>query len=203
MREMAIVLKRSALVRLFNMFLLVACGALSFMMVACSGDETDDVDKSYVEGVVVTSNKAEVCNGSDQMLTLTFETDNGYTLDTDNVAMVNFFDGGSSTKAGKQQARIQLRKNDTGAERVAVIYITVTGHNRTQLMTITQKAGASDEVVIWVDERLQQEYYWLDEYNQKHSDFDFTLTYDKFLSQTLLSLTTNGMDGGVDARGNR
>lgn len=203
MREMAIVLKRSALVRLFNMFLLVACGALSFMMVACSGDETDDVDKSYVEGVVVTSNKAEVCNGSDQMLTVTFETDNGYTLDTDNVAMVNFFDGGSSTKAGKQQARIQLRKNDTGAERVAVIYITVTGHNRTQLMTITQKAGASDEVVIWVDERLQQEYYWLDEYNQKHSDFDFTLTYDKFLSQTLLSLTTNTMDGGVDARGNR
>lgn len=203
MRKSTIALNASAIGRMFNMLFVAVFVALSAFMVACSGEETEDVDTTYVEGVKMASNKSEVCNGSDQMLTVAFETDNGYKLETDNSSMVSFFDGGSSSKAGKQQARIQLRQNDTGAERMAVIYITVTGHNRTQLMTITQKAGASDEVVIWVDERLQTEYYWLDEYNAKHNTFDFTLSADKFLSQSLLSLTTNTMDGGVDARGNR
>lgn len=203
MRKIASALKTSAAGRLFNMLFMVALVAMSAFMVACSEDESKDVEKSYVEGVSITSNKAEVCNGSEQMLTVTFSTDDGYTLDTDNTAMVNFFDGGSSSKSGNHQARIQLRQNDSGAERTAIIYITVKGYNRTQLMSITQKAGSSDAVVIWVDERLQNEYYWLDEYNEKHTNFDFTLTYDKFLSQTLLSLTTNTMDGGVDSKGNR
>ena len=203
MRKSTIALNASAIGRMFNMLFVAVFVALSAFMVACSGEETEDVDTTYVEGVKMASNKSEVCNGSDQMLTVAFETDNGYKLETDNSSMVSFFDGGSSSKAGKQQARIQLRQNDTGAERMAVIYITVTGHNRTQLMTITQKAGASDEVVIWVDERLQTEYYWLDEYNAKHNTFDFTLSADKFLSQSLLSLTTNTMDGGYYDDGER
>ena len=203
MRKIAIALKTSGAGRLFNMLFVVASVVASTFMFACSEGGENDVDKTYVEGVSMTSNKAEVCNGAEQMLTVTFETDNGYTLDTDNASMISFFDGGSSSKAGKQQARIQLRQNDTGAERAAVIYITVTGHNRTKLMDITQKAGASDEVTIWVDERLQTEYYWLDEYNAKHSDFDFTLRYDKFLEQSLLSLTTNTMDGGYYDNGER
>ncbi|MBE6220572.1 MAG: hypothetical protein E7127_02900 [Rikenellaceae bacterium] len=203
MREMAIVLKGSAAARLFNMFLVIACATMSLCVVGCSSDEKEDIDKSYVEGVKMASNKSEVCNGSEQMLTITFETDNGYALDTDNYSMINFFDGASSSKGGKHQARIQVRQNTSGQTRAAEIYIAVTGHNRTKLMDITQKSGASDEVVVWIDERLQEEYYWMDEYNQKHSDFDFTLAYDKFLSQTLLTLTTNQMDGGVDSRGNR
>ena len=196
MRKITIALKTSSVGRLFNMLFVVASVVASAFMFACSEGGDNDVDKTYVEGVSMTSNKAEVCNGAEQMLTITFETDNGYVLDTDNTTMISFFDGGSSTKGGKQQARIQLRHNGTGAERTAVIYITVKGHNRTKLMDITQKAGASDEVVIWVDERLQQEYYWLDEYNAKHSDFDFTLKYDKFLEKSLLSLESNYMDGG-------
>lgn len=203
MRKIASALKTSATDRLFKMLFMVGLVAISVFTTACSEDKSNDVEKTYVEGVSITSNKTEVCNGSEQMLTVTFSTDDGYTLDTDNAAMVNFFDGGSSSAAGNHQARIQLRQNDSGAERTAIIYITVKGHNRTQLMSITQKAGSSDEVVIWVDERLQNEYYWLDEYNEKHTSFDFTLTYDKFLSQSLLSLTTNTMDGGVDSKGNR
>ena len=181
MREMAIVLKGSAAARLFNMFLVIACATMSLCVVGCSSDEKEDIDKSYVEGVKMASNKSEVCNGSEQMLTITFETDNGYALDTDNYSMINFFDGASSSKGGKHQARIQVRQNTSGQTRAAEIYIAVTGHNRTKLMDITQKSGASDEVVVWIDERLQEEYYWMDEYNQKHSDFDFTLAYDAFL----------------------
>lgn len=194
----------SAMSRVLNMLLMAIVVVGASAMVACSGgDEPEPADTSYVDGVKTTTYKETVVNGSEQMLTVAFETDNGYVLDTDNSAMVNFFDGGSSTKAGKQQARIQLCQNDTGAERTATIYITVTGHNRTTLTTIIQKAGASDEVVIWVDERLQTEYYWLDEYNEKHTDFDFTLSYDKFLSESLLSLTTNEDDGGRYSNGER
>lgn len=53
-----------------------------------------------------------------------------------------------------------------------------------------------DEVVKWMDGRLQKEYMWMDEYNEKHSNFDLSLAWDKFLDKTLLSLTTNKADGG-------
>ena len=204
MKNISFTLKSSTAGRLINMLFVAAFALFSAVAVGCSdSSEKDDVDKTYTEGVNVTSNKSELCNSSAQMLTVTFETDNGYVLDTDNVAMVSFFDGGSNTKGGKHQARIQVRQNDSGGDREATIYITVTGHNRTTLMTVQQRAGASDPVVQWIDERLMEEYYWLDEYNEKRNTFDFTLSYDKYLSQTLLSLTTNEMDGGYDSKGNR
>lgn len=204
MKNIYFTLKSSATSRLVNMLFVAVFALFSAAAVGCSdSNEKEDVDKTYTEGVNVTSNKSELCNSSAQMLTITFETDNGYVLETDNVSMITFFDGGSNSKGGKHQARIQVRQNDSGGDREATIYITVTGHNRTQLMSITQKAGASDPVVQWVDERLQQEYYWLDEYNAKHNSFDFTLSADRFLSQSLLSLTTNIDDGGYDSKGNR
>lgn len=54
------------------------------------------------------------------------------------------------------------------------------------------------EVVKWMDERLQKEYMWLDEYKEKHSTFDRTLEWNEFLPKTLSLLTTNSDDGGVD-----
>ena len=54
-----------------------------------------------------------------------------------------------------------------------------------------------NEVTKWVDERLQNEYYWLDIYKANIDNFDYSLDYDKFLSTSLLSLTGNEMDGYV------
>ncbi len=53
------------------------------------------------------------------------------------------------------------------------------------------------KVVEWMDGRLKNEYYWLDEYNEKHSSFDLTLAWDKFLDATLKKLTTNSDDGSI------
>lgn len=53
------------------------------------------------------------------------------------------------------------------------------------------------KVVEWMDGRLKSEYYWLDEYNEKHSSFDLTLAWDKFLDATLKKLTTNTDDGST------
>ena len=204
MKNISFTLKSSTAGRLINMLFVAAFALFSAVAVGCSdSSEKDDVDKTYTEGVNVTSDKSMICNGAEQVITVTFETDNGYTLETDEPSIVSFLEGESSSKAGKHQARIQLQRNSTESDRVVLIYITVTGHKFTQLMSITQKAGASDEVVQWVDERLVEEYYWLDEYNEKRNTFDFTLSYDKFLSQSLLSLTTNEYDGGYDSKGNR
>lgn len=51
------------------------------------------------------------------------------------------------------------------------------------------------EVVKWMDERLQKEYMWLDEYNEKHAQFNLGLEWDEFLDKTLARLTTNTDDG--------
>ena len=202
MKNISLALRSSAVGRFLNMLFVASLVAMSAVAVGCS-EEKEESDKTYVEGVSVTSNKSEVCSGKEQVLTVTFETDNGYTLETDEPSVVSFLEGASGSAAGKHQVRIQLQKNSTESDRVAIIYITVTGHKLTQLMSITQKSGANDAVVQWIDERLQKEYYWMDEYNEKHDTFDYTLSYDKFLSQSLLSLTTNELDGGRDAKGDR
>ena len=74
MRKITIALKTSGVGRLFNMLFVVASVVASAFMFACSEGGDNDVDKTYVEGVSMTSNKAEVCNGAEQMLTITFET---------------------------------------------------------------------------------------------------------------------------------
>ena len=43
----------------------------------------------------------------------------------------------------------------------------------------------------------------MDEYNEKRATFDPTLAADEYLDESLLSLTTNMADGGIDYRGNR
>lgn len=58
------------------------------------------------------------------------------------------------------------------------------------------------EVVKWMDERLQKEYMWLDEYKEKHSQIDLSLEWDKFLPENLLKkLTTNTDDGEMNNKG--
>lgn len=54
------------------------------------------------------------------------------------------------------------------------------------------------EVVEWMDDLLSRGYYWLDEYNEKHDSFDFTLDGQKFLNENLLNrMETNLADGMV------
>lgn len=52
-----------------------------------------------------------------------------------------------------------------------------------------------DKIVEWMDKRLQKEYYWMEEYNQKRSTFDMTVEWDKYLGISLAKMTTNTDDG--------
>lgn len=167
------------------------------MLGACSEDKTGDVDKNYIEGVIIPAENTVDCNASAANVTVTFETDGAYSLEVDDADMLKIASTGNASQAGKHSAKLHVSSNGTGEQRTGTLYITVAGHNRTKLYEIRQSAGADNEVVEWIDKRLSEEYYWLDEYVQKRATFDFSLEYDKFLSSSLLSLTTNTMDGGT------
>lgn len=65
-----------------------------------------------------------------------------------------------------------------------------------------QPSVKASEVVKWMDERLQKEYMWMDEYKEKHSQIDLSLEWDKFLPENLLKkLTTNTDDGEINSKG--
>lgn len=171
---------------------------------SCKEEKKTDQEKKYVEGVIVPANNVSDCSISEANITVTFETADAYTLEADKTEMITIAAGQEKgDAAGKHSVRVTISRNDTSDERTGQIFITVKGYNRTLLYQFVQSAGAEDAVVTWIDQRLSKEYYWLDEYNEKRSSFDFSLTYDKFLSSSLLQLTTNGMDGGRYSDGSR
>lgn len=193
-------LRRSLAVLTVGVF---AAGMLS-LFGSCTENKKTDEDKSFVEGVEVPADNTAECSMSEANITVTFKTKDSYTLESSNTDMLTIHaDDAAGDGAGNHSARVTVSGNDTSKERKAQIYITVKGFNRTVLYEITQSGGAEDPVVTWVDQRLGAEYYWLDEYNEKRPTFDFSQTYDRFLSTSLLSLTTNEMDGGIDGNGNR
>ena len=65
------------------------------------------------------------------------------------------------------------------------------------------QGGSSSEIIAYIDMRLAGEYYWLDEVRAKQKRFDRSLPFDKYLRQSLLSLTTNTDDGYINSSGTR
>ena len=177
---------------------LVAMTVAASMFVACSESNVDEPDKTITEGVELPTNQSRTCGGNGGTIKFTITTTAGYKLDVDNSEMLTIRSNSSVSQAGKYSVDLQISHNTSGEERRGSVYITVDGYSRTKVIEVVQSTGSTDKVVQWVDERLQKEYYWLDEYCEKLTSFDYSLAYDKFLSSALLSLTTNGADGGVD-----
>lgn len=170
------------------------------LYVACSDSPTEEPEKpnnSMGDGVELPAETTRNCGANSATIKFSIKTEAGYSLEVDNTDMITIKSGSSATQGGTYQIDLEISRNNTGAERRGNIFITVVGHSRIKAMEIIQAAGATDEVVKWVDERLQNEYYWLDEYNEKLNMFDYSLPYDKFLSTSLLSMTTNMEDGYV------
>lgn len=73
--------------------------------------------------------------------------------------------------------------------------------------SIDQPSGGGDassrQIVDYIDKRLEEEYYWLDEVMERGGSFNRTLRWDKYLTNSLQRLETNGDDGYVNAKGQR
>lgn len=59
------------------------------------------------------------------------------------------------------------------------------------------------DIIDYIDKRLTEEYYWLDEVVEKRSMFNRNTTWDRYLPSVLGMLTTNEDDGGVNNNGVR
>lgn len=103
-------------------------------------------------------------------------------------------------KAGKGTVRIRFARNEQGTERVAELYVTVSGGSRTLVGTFTQAAGDDTSAMSaylnqYMHNRLVNEYLWADEYSKL--DIDMEVSYDKFLYTHLTQLgDLNIEDGG-------
>ena len=59
------------------------------------------------------------------------------------------------------------------------------------------------EVISYIDKRLEEEYYWLDEVLERRAYFDRSLSWDKYLPHALSRLRTNNDDGYFNSQGQR
>ena len=193
--------------------LIVALAVATPMLTACTKDNTDNKETPKPKptptpeaGFTYTGGD-QTCTAAESTISFSFSTTAGFVLDTDKTNIVEFLTPEQSSSGGTFNSTVKVKKNESREERKANIYITVSGGERELLLTITQKGATmneiEDEVLAYVDKRLQEEYYWLEEYNEKRSTFDPTLAADEYLDESLLSLTTNIADGGYDYRGNR
>ena len=67
-----------------------------------------------------------------------------------------------------------------------------------------QGGSANDRKIIdYIDQRLSQEYYWLDEVEEKQSRFNRNLKWENYLDASLAMLTTNSDDGYINGKGQR
>lgn len=58
-------------------------------------------------------------------------------------------------------------------------------------------------IIGYIDTRLQEEYYWLDEVEEKSNQFNRNVEWERYLDNALMRLTTNVDDGYVNGKGQR
>lgn len=64
--------------------------------------------------------------------------------------------------------------------------------------------SATDQSIIdYIDQRLEAEYYWLDEVETKVNTFNRRVAWESYLSATLSSLKSNTDDGYINSKGQR
>lgn len=188
---------------LFTFTLVVMATTVSMVIGGCAADSTDHPSIQDNNGVTIIGEIDKEVNSGENTITRAATTTAGYTTSCD-AEWVAVTTNATASEAGKYPIKIYIEKNSTGETRQATVNIIVDGFEQTPLVNITQLAiGSKDPIITWIDERLMSEYLWLDEYNQKRSGFDYSLKYDDFLEETLLSLTTNIEDGGYEEDGER
>lgn len=86
--------------------------------------------------------------------------------------------------------------NSTKSTRTTSVIVKVEGSSSGSTFQVKQNAGdgytEDSSINTQVDEYLKENYLWNDEY--KTLSPDFSLTYDKFLVNSLMSMTTNTLD---------
>lgn len=132
-------------------------------------------------------------------LSVTFSAKGDWTATTDSPWCELRNNSGSS---GDSTLKIWV-STTTEKSRTATIAINVKGYDAVRFQVTQQADGATvseDEAVnALVDSYLRENYLWNDEY--KTLSLDFTKSYESFLNDALMSLTTNTLDKKRNAYG--
>lgn len=178
-----------------KLFLLVLSAVLA--LASCSKDEMGGI--SSIDNPRADKQVARY----GETVTVTFQADGPWEAEIvlkDGEGWAEIAQVKDNEKAGKGTVRIRFARNEQGTERVAELYVTVSGGSRTLVGTFTQAAGDDTSAMSaylnqYMHNRLVNEYLWADEYSKL--DIDMEVSYDKFLYTHLTKLgDLNIEDGG-------
>ncbi|MDE6778203.1 MAG: PDZ domain-containing protein [Alistipes sp.] len=187
-----------------NIFRLMLICTAAFVA-ACGSDSTGDTPVPGNGPITYKDCDDEVrVSTIESTLTVKFTASAAWTAKSTNVAWLTITSAKSGSK-GTSTMTIRTTKNETGATRSGSIVMSVSGYDDVTLVTVTQGVAGShpdfDVNVSQIDRILSENYLWNDEYNS--IERDYAQAYDAFLKNTLLSMTTNDLDGGRNSDGSR
>ena len=181
-------------IALLSVKLLLVCGLMfsTTMFTSCAEDGTEEFVGANGFKIIGTSvnqdGSANVqCNGRAQSISLVFNVEANYKVTVDDNCLWLTIVNGAEGAAGKNSIKLKVADNASDELRTAAVYITIGDKPRCQFATITQSVTAMDALVKWMDERLENEYYWLDKYRELKSkgEINYDLTGRDFLNQAL------------------
>ena len=133
---------------------------------------------------------------AEQTLTFSFTTVGSWTAQSSSSTLLTL-----STNAGNSGKNTLSITAHNSSQTQATVTIQVGGYssNNTIKIQLTKDAVADKEINLQVDEFLKKMYLWNDEYTTLTPDF--TLNYDDFLENTLMSMTSNTLDKKLNKNG--
>ncbi|MBO7195122.1 MAG: hypothetical protein J6V27_03705 [Alistipes sp.] len=175
-----------------RMLLVLGLSFLGVAFTACTEDGTEDGFGPNGYKIIGTpTNKdgaANVqCDGRAQSISLVFNVADDYVITTDGSEWLTI-ESGTEGLAGKSRGlKLMVAKHESDQFRTASIYITIGDNPRCRLATVMQTAISIDAMVKWMDERLENEYYWLDKYCElkESNQINYDLTGKEFLTDAL------------------
>ena len=86
---------------------------------------------------------------------------------------------------------------------VLALLVAACTSNNSYIDDPTINSADNSKIIDYIDKRLQEEYYWLDEVEQRGSSFNRRLHWESYLDDALSKLTTNEDDGYYTSKGQR
>ncbi len=184
---------------------ILGCCALALCAAPMTGCSDSDDEPAAGAGFRDVNNPVEGSEVSryGETITVSFTADAGWDAETPTADWVEIKNKANAEVGGKSSIRLVFQENPSEEIRSVDLYITVKGHARSLLCTMTQASSSGakiDEYLIGkMDERLKKEYLWNTAYQAlvDKGQINYKTSYDNFLYENLTKLgETNIEDGG-------
>lgn len=170
--------------------LLTTLFVLLSITISCKDDKNSILEGNGLKEQSWSNNKTYSISAG-QTLQFTFNAQSSWRIDNSSPALLLVSpDAGTAGKS-----TLKVTANNSSSQQQGTITIKVNGYPA--ISSINFKLSSStihkdEEVNSAVDQYLKERYLWNDEYNTLTPDF--SLAYDEFLENTLMSMRTNTLD---------